>query len=727
MTSSKVRCNLSQTYKFPSSSTKLRYQPKHLTLKQRENPTYPALHFKLKSENEPEGHGWKICIYSDNIDGATQDYVTNKHPENLFLSSSSDRDEELEAGMSLLKQVPSWYSANISVNLLDKLKAVRLWLLASEHRNFSQLKLCHRIYLPSATNLTHYLALQLLSIEELNENLSSVGLLCLKSSCPCILPSINYGIRQLENFIESDTNVEDVDRSDCSISMMRKRVSSHAIKLFGPAHEERNFSIMVTVGRESISNETLISNLLKAGANVFRINCAHDDPNVWSEIVRKVKANSQMLEKPCRILMDLAGPKPRTELLMRETNVFMAPKIDTKGDMIPSAHFWVCSMECSSPPPPHFSPGAVICVDRKLIDGLKEGDFVSILDGIDKKSSLRVVLKCSLDADDYGFIVECSRATCIGVGSKLYFKRGNKKHSLGQVVKLLKIEKFVILKAGDSLTISRFCCTSVDEPNCAVFDSNLARISCTSDHLFDGANPGEPIAFDDGRIWGKIRKKKANEITVLITHASPTGSKLGSGKSINTPRSEVKLRGLTPRDLVDLEFIASHADMVGISFIRDVEDIQSVRRALDKKGAKPEIGIVLKIETKEAYERLPILLFEALKYSNPVGIMIARGDLMIECGWEQMAEVQEGIMSVCAAAHVPVVWATQVLETLVKSGRPTRAEITDAATGMRLSCVMLNKGDHIAEAVCALNSMLSNRSSEKKIAMTNPLIPPSRL
>ena len=82
-----------------------------------------------------------------------------------------------------------------------------------------------------------------------------------------------------------------------------------------------------------------------------------------------------------------------------------------------------------------------------------------------------------------------------------------------------------------------------------------------------------------------------------------------------------------------------------------------------------------------------------------VGVMIARGDLAVEVGFERMAEVQEEIMWICEAAHVPVIWATQVLETLAHTGRPSRAEVTDAAMSGRAECVMLNKGPYIAEAI----------------------------
>jgi len=88
------------------------------------------------------------------------------------------------------------------------------------------------------------------------------------------------------------------------------------------------------------------------------------------------------------------------------------------------------------------------------------------------------------------------------------------------------------------------------------------------------------------------------------------------------------------------------------------------------------------------------------------GVMIARGDLVVECGFERLAEVQEEILWLCEAAHVPVIWATQVLETLAKEGRPSRAEITDAAMGLRAECVMLNKGPYVVSAVRVLDDIL---------------------
>ena len=105
------------------------------------------------------------------------------------------------------------------------------------------------------------------------------------------------------------------------------------------------------------------------------------------------------------------------------------------------------------------------------------------------------------------------------------------------------------------------------------------------------------------------------------------------------------------------------------------------------------------------FEALPLMLLEAMRWED-VGVMIARGDLAVEAGFERMAEVQEEILWLCEAGHVPVVWATQVLESLAKKGLPSRAEVTDAAMGQRAECVMLNKGPFVVDAIEALDDIL---------------------
>ena len=153
------------------------------------------------------------------------------------------------------------------------------------------------------------------------------------------------------------------------------------------------------------------------------------------------------------------------------------------------------------------------------------------------------------------------------------------------------------------------------------------------------------------------------------------------------------MASLSEQDLAHLDFAVAYADMVGLSFVRSPQDVLDLERELDRRGGS-QLGIVLKVETRVAFEQLPNLLLTALQ-SPPVGVMVARGDLAVEMGFERLAEVQEQILWLCEAAHVPVIWATQVLESLAKKGLPSRAEVTDAAMSGRAECVMLNKGPHV--------------------------------
>ena len=91
---------------------------------------------------------------------------------------------------------------------------------------------------------------------------------------------------------------------------------------------------------------------------------------------------------------------------------------------------------------------------------------------------------------------------------------------------------------------------------------------------------------------------------------------------------------------------------------------------------------------------------------HPFGVMIARGDLAVEIGFARLAEIQEEILWLCEAAHVPVIWATQVLENLIKRGMPSRAEITDIAMAERAECVMINKGPFVLDAIAMLDDVV---------------------
>jgi len=230
--------------------------------------------------------------------------------------------------------------------------------------------------------------------------------------------------------------------------------------------------------------------------------------------------------------------------------------------------------------------------------------------------------------------------------------------------------------------------------------------------------PYDRIWFDDGRIGGVVRRGGAKRVEVEITEARDGGERLAADKGINLPDTRLNLPALTAKDLDDLAVVARHADIVGLSFAQSADDVRQLRQRLTELSA-PQVGLMLKIETQRGFEHLPEMLLAAMG-GPAAGVMIARGDLAVECGYERMAEVQEEILWACEAAHMPVVWATQVLETLAKTGLPSRAEITDAAMGGRAECVMLNKGPHILGAMRTLDDILRRMQAHQ--AKKRPLM-----
>ncbi len=232
-------------------------------------------------------------------------------------------------------------------------------------------------------------------------------------------------------------------------------------------------------------------------------------------------------------------------------------------------------------------------------------------------------------------------------------------------------------------------------------------ISCSIPEIFEHMEAGHPVLIDDGKIRAIVEKVTPEGAYLTITYTKPLGGKIKNEKSLNFPQTPVELSPLTDKDKEDLDFVVQYADAIGYSFVKSAADVSLLQKELQQRCGKAyrQIALVAKIENKEAVDNLPEIIVQAAS-KQPLGIMIARGDLAVEVGYRRLAELQEEIMWICEAAHVPVIWATQVLENLVKKGLPSRAEITDAAMGERAECVMLNKGPYIVEAVTALTNIL---------------------
>jgi len=247
--------------------------------------------------------------------------------------------------------------------------------------------------------------------------------------------------------------------------------------------------------------------------------------------------------------------------------------------------------------------------------------------------------------------------------------------------------------------------------------------SCTIPSALDQVRTGEHVWFDDGKLGGLVEAVGPEGVHVRITYTRKGKRKLRPDRGINLPDSAIDISGFTDDDRHNLPFVVRHADTVGLSFAQSVDDVRAVHQRLAELGA-PRIGLVLKIETRRGFEALPRLLLEPAG-DHALGVMIARGDLALEVGYERLAEVQEEILWICEAAHTPVIWATQVLESVARHGMPTRAEVTDAAMSERAECVMLNKGAHVVEAVQILDRILKRMETHQR--KKSPTLRPLRV
>lgn len=603
--------------------------------------------------------------------------------------------------------------------LVTELNEIRVEMLELEAAEFARLSGLHHTQTESARNLIHYLALRRQDRRHIQEKLSLEGLSSLgraESHVKASVDAIAGVLRRLTNKPEP-LGVDDEPSLGYAegIALLER----HTESLLGPKPADRNVRIMVTMPSEAADNYPLVLDLLKSGMDCMRINCAYDDAETWARMIDNLHCAIGETGKSCRILMDLPGPKLRTGPIEPGPEVVKwRPRRDIFGSIKKVARIWLTPVGLNELPPSEAD--ACLPVRGRWLRGLKTGDVIKFFDARGASRSIRVV-----EPIGNSWWAESNQTTYIATGTSLHIIRAGMPQSIlsnGRVGKLPSQEQWILLKEGHTLILTR----ELRPGRPALFDDkgkflSPPRIGVTLPEIFDDVRAGERIWLDDGVIEGVIRSVNQHEIEVLITHTRPQGKRLRADKGINLPESKLRMPPLTELDRQHLEFIARNADLVGYSFVRSAEDVKELQESLLKLNAQ-HLGVVLKIETQRAFEQLPNLLLEVMR-SPCAGVMIARGDLAIECGWERMAEVQEEILWICEAAHMPVIWATQVLEKLTKEGLPSRAEITDAAMGERAECVMLNKGPYVVDAVRALDDILRRMENHqhKKRSMLRQL------
>jgi len=452
-------------------------------------------------------------------------------------------------------------------------------------------------FVPSAQNLAAYLALRRRDLRSLQASLMRWGLSSLGRSESRVLATLDAVVASL-GCICAATRTEDGPDYPDEQRMFAgaNTIAQAAAAIFGRSTRERETRIMVTLPTEAGEEPLFLRTLLQQGIECVRINCAHDDPDVWSAMLTNLRDAEQAVGRtePVRVLMDLGGPKVRTVR--------------------------------------HRKAG-------------KER---------------------------------------VGIGDPL-------------------------------LLVHRVKRQNAREP---------ARVGCTLPEILTQLQPGAHVWIDDGIIGARVMEKVGDDWLLEVMQAPPDGKRIRADKGLNFPDTPLNIEALTKKDRDDLAFIVQHADMVGYSFVQTASDVMLLEEELTRRQqlGRPTPAMVLKIETKQAVRHLPELIVEAAGH-RPTAGMIARGDLAVEIGYNRMAEMQEEMLWLCEAAHVPVIWATQVLENLAKEGVPSRAEVTDAAMAERAECVMLNKGPFITEAVQLLDDVLTRMLAhqQKKTAQLRAL------
>ncbi len=552
---------------------------------------------------------------------------------------------------------------------------------------------------PSARNLLHYLSVRQQDIRTLQWQLLHCGFTSLSDIGAYTLARINSVITLLEKLLGEVNYVPEAPVDDISGP---RWLRENSLTLLGAGIEQTQVRIMVTMPSQAAEDGKLIADLLQAGMTVMRINCAHDDANAWQTMVNHLHLAQKAQGKYCKIQADLAGPKLRTGKISASGQVIkLKPSRDLYGHVLQPCKVLLCS-HTDLPLPK--SNNAQLVLKQSFLRQCKQGDRIEFADSRGQKRAQTIVSASQAD----GYMAELFRTAYLSPQTIFKLVRKGKHVASAVPENIPQVTLPIPLKAGDSLVLTRD-----SAPGRHARTDHLgkcvtlpARIHCTLPQAFDQVEPGHSVWFDDGKLGGVVETNNGEEMLVRITQAAPQGNKLHEAKGINFPDTPLDIAALTEKDIGDLEQAVQWADIVALSFVRCADDVQLLHEklmALDK----PNTGVVLKIENRQAFINLPSILLKAISIQRPLGVMVARGDLAVEVGFERLSEVQQEILWLCEAAHVPVIWATQILESMAKRGLPSRAEVSDAGMGVFAECAMLNKGPYILDTVRLLKGILS--------------------
>lgn len=547
-----------------------------------------------------------------------------------------------------------------------------------------------------ARNLIDYAYLRRQDLREMQERLSDLGATRLSTAEPDVRSRLKAARNVLgaimgEGFSHPHAEVAG------AFALADDVLDHHATTLLGAGAPEAHSRIMVTLPAEAAEDLDMVRGFVASGMQLARINCAHDSEEVWEKMIANVHRAAEEAGVEIKVSMDLAGPKIRTGAIVPGPQVARARVTRSEtGAVLTPAKLWLRAEGVDSEPPADLPgrPALPINVKPDWLSELKVGSEVSFHDSRSSRRTFTVT-----QVSEEGVLAEGPQNAYVAEGTLL-------EHDFlrTRATGIPPAEHRLRLYPGQRVILSAK--VEASDP-----DAEVIHIPFSLPEVLPAIKAGETVLFDDGRISAKVITPGAEEVELEITRAAANGTNLAANKGINLPDSDLPLPSLTELDLQHLKFVQAHADIAAISFIRNAADVANVIEAF---GEDTRCGLVLKIETTSAYENFRDVLLEGMRYPN-LGVMIARGDLAVELGFKRMGEVPRFIANMAEAGHVPTILATQVLETMAKTGLPSRAEITDAAYALRAECVMLNKGPYITKAIEVLSylSLKLGRSQRK--------------
>lgn len=568
-------------------------------------------------------------------------------------------------------------------------------MVSAADRAADALGAVHPSFGHSAVNLLHYVEARRLDLRGLQQRLARLGLSSLGRAETHVLANVDKVLGLLHLMAGRPWAPRDASEPT-GMGRAQRLLERHTSALLGPAPAGRRVRVMVTLPREAAQDAALVDTLVKAGMDIARINCAHDDASAWTAMAAQVRRASAAHGRCVRVLMELGGPKLRTTGLGPGPAVLhLRPERAQDGRVLAPARLVLA---------PCAAAGA-LTVDPGWFAKAGLGDDVRCVDARGQARHWHVASKTR-----HRLTLETTHGVYLTPETRLTLETA-RHAATTTVVGIVPLPARLRLQPDERFEL-------VGTAGAPSRSGGRARVACDCPEALAQVQPGEPVYFDDGRLVAQVLSRTRRGLLLQVGAQQPGPFALGEDKGINFPASALQLPALSSQDLDDLRVAAAQADIVGLSFTQSAADVRALRAALAGLTHRPP-GLMFKIETRRGFEQLPQILLAAMG-DAAIGVMIARGDLAVECGWERLAELQEEILWACEAAHVPVVWAMQVLESLAKSGRPSRAEVTDAAMGARAECVMLNKGAHITEAVHMLDDILRRMQTHQ--AKKRPLL-----